>query len=146
MATESPLMHDGAQTVSGFDARNGTITGTTRIGPNGSAQFLAVKLSSTTDRTVSLCTTSTERPYGILQNKPSTGIAADVGIDGVSKAVAGTTTITNGLPLMVGSSGVLIPFTTSSQGFCIGQAIEAPTAVGQVFTARIYGASGGPAF
>lgn len=146
MATEGPLTFDGANTVAGFDARNSTITGTTHIGPNGSAQFLAVKLSSTADRTVSLITTSTERPYGILQNKPSTGIAANIGIEGVSKAIAGTTTILNGIGLMFGSSGVVVPFTTNSSGFCIGQAIEAPTAVGQIFTMRIYGASGGPSF
>lgn len=147
MATEGVMIRDGGNTQAAFDARNGSITGTTRIGPNGSFQFCAVKLSSTADRYVKMMTTSTERMYGILQNKPSTDVAADVCLLGVSKCVAGTTTITWGMALMATSSGVLIPFTTSSGGFCVGQAINQPAAVGEIFTAYIYGASSaGPSF
>lgn len=138
MATESPLIRDGSQTVSGFDARNSSITGTTRLGPNGSGQFLAVQLS-TVERTVSLTTASGANAYGILQNKPSTGIAADVGIFGISKAVAGSTAITPGLDLIADSSGALAPVAASTTSMKIARALEAATAVGQIFTVYLYG-------
>lgn len=137
MATESPLLHDGAQNVSGFDARNSTNTGSTQRGPNGSAQFLAVRQSTSVDRTVMPCTAAGIAIYGILQNKPSTGIAADVGIFGVTKAVGGSSAIAPGMALMVSSSGDMIPFTTGNVP--IGTAIEACAAVGQVFSMALYG-------
>jgi hypothetical protein len=147
MATESPLLHDGSQCISNFDGRNSSITGTTLSGPNGSGQFLAVVLSTTVDRTVQLPSTTTAqfKPYGILQNKPSTGIAADVGIFGVSKAIAGTTVV-RGQDLMLSSTaaGTLIPFTTAVGNTPCGRALENASTVGQVFTAAIYGFGVGP--
>mgnify|MGYP001499069346 CR=1 FL=1 len=95
MATESPLIHDGAQTILGFGAlNNSTWLGSTAMaGPSGSGQFLAVRLSTTAARTVLLASTATTGVpmYGVLQNKGSTGLVADVGIFGITKAVAGAT-------------------------------------------------------
>lgn len=146
MSVEGPRIDVGYLIASG-DYRNSTNSGTTHYGPNGSPQFLAVKLSSTADLTVTIMATSTERMFGILQNKPSTGIAADVTVFGVSKVIAGTTTITNGMAITFGSSGVALPYSTAGAGFCGGQALEAPTTAGQIFSALIYGVGGGgPAF
>lgn len=143
MATESPLIHDGSQTVSGFDARNSTLSGTTRSGPNGSGQFLAVQLSTTTSRTVNLTTVAGMKIYGILQNKPSTGIAADVGIFGVSKAVAGGT-INPGQEVAVSSTaaGSLIAYSSAAGIYPVGRAIESAV-VGQIFSVALYGFGGG---
>lgn len=146
MATESPLIHDGAQTVAGFDGRNSSITGTTLAGPNGSAQFLAVTLSTSSSRTVAIPSSGGSTGaaiYGILQNKPSTGIAADVGIFGISKMVSGSTAIASGQDLMVSATagGVLIPYSsTVGAGVArIARSLETATAVGQVFTGFVYG-------
>lgn len=146
MATESPLIHDGSQTVAGFDGRNSSITGTTLAGPNGSAQFLAVTLSTSSSRTVAITSSGASTGaiiYGILQNKPSTGIAADVGIFGVSKVVAGSTAIGSGMDLMVSATagGVLIPYSSSvGAGVArVARSLETATTIGQVFTAFVYG-------
>lgn len=141
MANESPLLHDGWN-VSNVDFRNGSVTGTTRLGPSGSGQFLAVRLSTSADNTIVACTAAGAHAYGILQNKPSTGVAADVGFFGVSKAVAGSTTVVSGIDLMVDSSGCLIPYTTSSGQYRFGLAKTTPSAVGEVFTAFVYGCGG----
>jgi len=98
MTTESPLIHDGSQNTlsTASDFRNSTNTGSTLAGPSGSGQFLAVVLSTTVDRTCALPATggSSGLPiYGICQNKPRPGEAIDVGIFGISKAVAGATIV-----------------------------------------------------
>lgn len=141
MANESPLMHDGAQCILGFDARNSTFSGSTLGGPSGSGQFLAVRLSTTADRTVLLASTATAgvNIYGVLQNKGSTGQVADVGIAGITKAVAGGT-IAGGGPVMVSSTnaGTLIAYSSAAQQYAVGNALESAV-VGQVFAMRLYG-------
>lgn len=138
MATESPLLHLG-WLAAGADYRNSTNSGTTHAGDNGSPQFQAVRVSTVEDLTVLLCTASGQQALGILQNKPNDGEAADVGVFGVSKAVAGTTTVIAGLKLMVDSSGCLIPYASAAGQCSIGVALESPATVGQVFSAMIYG-------
>lgn len=152
LATEGPLIHDGAQNTlsTAQDARNSTNTGTTLAGPNGSGQFLAVTLStagtSTGTRTVQIASTlaganfgaAGNQFYGILQNKPRGGEAADVGIFGISKMVAGSTAILPGTFLMMSSTnaGAMVPWVTGSGQKC-GYSFENITAVGQVFTGMI---------
>lgn len=140
MANEGPLQHWGWG-ISGFDARNSTNSGTTRGGPNGSGQFLGVKLSTAVDLTVNLTTASGERIIGVLQNKPSTGLAADVGFSGMTKAVAGAS-IDPGAEVMVSSTapGTFIPATTGL--YAPGRALQAAV-VGQVFDLWLYGNGGG---
>lgn len=148
MANESPLIHDGGQCVLGFDARNSTQSGSTLSGPSGSGQFLAVRLSTTADRTLLLCSTASGPSnigtlYGILQNKGSTGLVGDVGILGISKAVAGAT-VAGGAQLVPSSTaaGTLIAFSSAADTYAIGVAIESAV-VGQVFTMRLYGGGRG---
>jgi hypothetical protein len=146
MATESPLLHDGSQCVSNFDARNSSVTGTTLAGPSGSGQFLAVLLATTADRTIVQTSSGStgQLIYGILQNKPSTGIAADVGIFGITKAVAASTTITAGSEVMTSGSSMTgrltLYSTTVGPGTArLGRALESATTAGQVFTMALYG-------
>lgn len=142
MAEESPLLHWGWG-VAGADYRNSTYSGTTHAGNGGSPQFQAVRLSTAEDQTILLCTSSTNSFLGILQNKPNDGDAADVGIFGVSKAVAGTTTVVAGIDLMPDSSGCLIPYSSAAGQRAVGMAITSASAVGEVFSMLIYGGHGG---
>lgn len=151
MANEGPFIKDGAQCVlsTAADFRNSTLTGTTLAGPQGSGQFLAVVLSTTTQRTAQLPSTTTAqfRGYGICQNKPRPAEAIDVVIFGISKVVAGSTAIAAGQELMLSSTsaGTLIAFSSAAGQVPIGRAVGdiPPTAVGQVFTAAIYGFGAG---
>lgn len=119
-ATEGPLTHDGSQTTAGADL--------------SAKQFYAVKLSAA--RAVNLMAASTDDCYGILQNKPTSGQAADVGIFGVSKAIAGAA-ISAGAKLMANSSGKVITFVGGSANTLVGWAIEAASADTQIITIRL---------
>lgn len=148
-ATESPLIHDGSQCTlsTAQDARNSTLTGTTQAGPNGSGQYLAVALStSNVSRTVSIVSTtfvnaSTNSAfYGILQNKPRPGDAADVGIFGISKVICGSTLVLASSVLQLSSTlaGALTLF-AGGNGRAVGVALEPCTGVGAVITAFVGG-------
>ena len=151
MATESPLLQDGSQNTlsTANDARRSSITGTTLSGPNGSAQFYWVTESTSVDRTVLFASTAPGStpayPYGVLQNTPQPGGAAAIGFLGVSKLIAGTTTIVRGSQISPSStvSGLTSPWATGQVYLRCGIALETPTAVGQGFTAMIYGPQGG---
>jgi len=141
MAFEASLQHYGAA-LAGADYRNSTLSGTTHTGPSGSPQYQAVRLSTVADNTVLLTTVSGQIAFGILQNKPNTGEAADVGIFGVSKAVAGATSVAAGVRLMVDSSGCLIAYASAADKAAIGIALTTPAAAGEIFSAAIYGFGG----
>lgn len=117
MATEGPLYHDGSQTTAAV-----TLT-----------QFYACKLLAGTSRETTPITTKGERIYGVVQNKPLTGQAADVGFLGVSKAIAAAA-ISAGHAICVSTVGKFISSVTSTH--IVGYAIEAAV-TGQVFTAMI---------
>lgn len=118
MATEGPLVRDGSQTTAAADL--------------SSSQFLAVKITAA--RQVNLANTGGEGIYGILQNKPTSGQAADVGILGVSKAVAGAS-FSAGAELMTDTSGRLITATSTNRR--VAMAIEAAGAAGDVVTVAL---------
>lgn len=129
------------------DARRSSITGTTLNGPNGSAQFYPVYISTANDRQVVPASTvvgaggsTVYALYGILQNTPGPGQAADVGIFGVTKMIAGSTLIVRGTQLQTSSTvaGYVAPW-AAGNGAKIGVALESPGAVGAVFTAALYG-------
>ena len=94
--------------------------------------------STTADRTVVLAAAIGAQIYGVLQNKPTTGQAADVAFVGISKAVAGGT-ITRGDKLMTNASGQLITWTAGSAYAQVGLAQESAV-VNQVFSAFLWGA------
>ncbi len=138
MATENNLIHDGTL-LAGADFRNSTYSGSTKLGPSGSYQYLAVRLSTVADRTVLGTTVDGQPIYGILQNKPASGDAADVGIYGTSKVVSGSTAIGAGMLLEVGSSGCMIPYSSAAGVAAAGRSIEVATAVGAIFSAVLFG-------
>lgn len=143
MATENLLVIDGTL-QSTVDLRNSTLSGTTQgstscLGTGGSGQFLAVKLSTVTDRSILLSTVLGGLMYGILQNKPGVGQAAAVAIGGISKVVSGSSSIAAGMDLSVSSAGVLVPYSSGAGVARCARSIEAATAIGQIFSAAIYG-------
>lgn len=136
--------------VSGGDYRNSTLTGTTLSGPNGSGQFLVVTASTTVEYTVNVAGAgSTLGLIGVLQNKPSTGVAADVKIHGVSKVVLGSTTgvagtVTFGSPLAISSvSSGCVSFASSTAAYRVGMSLQGVSTAGTVFSAVLYGPGGG---
>lgn len=121
MATESPLIRDGGQTTASANFYN---PGSPLPGVGGSGQFLAVALSSTADRQVVIASAAGQKIYGILQNKPNTGEAADVGLVGVTKAMVGSAGVTHGSPVMVDATGAVTNWTSTSNKAQIGYALE----------------------
>lgn len=132
MATEGVQLHDGGNVVAAANYYN---PGTPLSGPNGSGQFLAVKLSASADRTATLANTGGEVIYGILQNTPVLGDVADVCLAGITKAVGGAA-ITRGAQLMTDTSGRLITATSGNQ--VVGVALESCGAANNLFTAEIF--------
>jgi hypothetical protein len=132
MATESPAIHDGSQCTA---AANYGLS-QSLAGPNGSGQFLGVYISAS--RTVTIDATGGVAIYGILQNTPGQGQAADVVISGISKAVAGAAVSAND-PLMTDSSGRVITATSTNHRFAT--AIESASGAGQIITVLVHGSN-----
>lgn len=106
-------------------------------------QFSFVKF--TADNTVDVCSAVTDKPCGVLQNKPTAGQAADVMVIGVSKVLAGGT-IAAGDAVGTDATGKAIKETpgTDTTHFTAGQA-EVAAASGDTMAALIDCASIGRA-
>ena len=96
-------------------------------------QFYVVRLA--TDGQVEVCTSATERPLGILQNKPDAAdVEANVMIIGVSKFVADAA-VSVGAALGTSADGQVVTKTGSgTDGFVIGTALEASAQAGDIIT------------
>lgn len=138
MATEGPLLHDGSQLTAAADYSNTAGL----AGQGGSAQFFAVAVSTVADRLALLASVQGQKIYGVLQNKPKLGDAADVGFFGPTKMQAGAA-ITRGADLMVNASGTFITWTAASGYTKVGIALESASGAGAIFTGFVYG-PGGP--
>lgn len=134
MATESPLMHDGSHTTASVDCSASAASPFT--GLNSTGQYLGVVISGS--KTVAPDATGGAVIYGILQNAPAVGQAADVGIFGISKGVMGASA-TAGAQLMTNSAGRLITGTSTNHRFAI--LLETATGAGQVCSVFITGAN-----
>lgn len=121
MATESPLLHDGSQTTAAADLSA------------AANQYKAVKLTAA--RSVNLASTGGEAIYGILQNLPLSGDAADVGIFGISKVKIGVAGCAAGDSLMTeAATGALV--TKTSTNVVVAVALEAGVS-GDIISAKI---------
>lgn len=118
MATEGPLIHDGGQCAAAVDL--------------SSNQFYCVKVTAA--RAVNLASAGGEAIYGVLQNKPASGQAADIAIFGITKALAGAA-FAAAAYLMTDATGRLV--TATSTNHRVAQALEAATGAGQVITVAI---------
>lgn len=100
-----------------------------------SKQFYFVKLASSS--TVNVCAAVTDKPIGILQNKPESGEQAVVRVFGVSK-VSADATLAAGDVIGTAADGQAQPISLGSETtvHVCGQAIEAGSA-GETLTAFI---------
>lgn len=98
-------------------------------------QFYFVKLASSS--TVNVCAAVTDKPIGILQNKPESGEQAVVRVFGVSK-VSADATLAAGDVIGTAADGQAQPISLGSETtvHVCGQAIEAGSA-GEILTAFI---------
>lgn len=95
-------------------------------------QYYFVKLASAT--TVNVCTATTDRAIGILQNDPTSGQSAVVRIFGISKVVAdGTIAFNNVIGTSADSQADAIVPGTDTSVVTLGIAIQAASA-GETFT------------
>lgn len=146
MATESPLLHDGGQCIAAANYGNtagiaGTNTAGTTGGSAGSGQYLAVVKNTTARQVAVAAATAGLKVYGVLQNKPGSLQAADVGIFGISKVVADSAGVTCGDYLMSSSNTAGCAMTWTATHYSFGLALET-AAAGAVFTALIYPSQG----
>tara|TARA_B100000131_G_scaffold261181_1_gene257252 strand:- start:5509 stop:5898 length:390 start_codon:yes stop_codon:yes gene_type:complete len=97
-----------------------------------SKQYHFVKLASAT--TVNVCSATTDRAIGILQNDPESGEAAEICIFGISKVVAdGTIAFNNVIGTSADSQADAITPGTDTSVTTLGVAIGAASA-GETFT------------
>lgn len=121
MASEGPAYTDGGQTVAAANYYN---PGSALAGPNGSGQYLCVALSTSVARTSVLASVAGQQIYGILQNTPVSGEAAEVCFMGVTKAMTGSAGTTKGHAIMTDATGAVINWTSSSNKAQIGYCLE----------------------
>jgi len=116
-----------AYTSPGIDL--GTLTAAADL---SGKQYYFVKLASAT--TVNVCTATTDRAIGILQNDPTSGQSAVVRIFGISKVVAdGTIAFNNVIGTSADSQADAIVPGTDTSVVTLGIAIQAASA-GETFT------------
>ena len=107
----------------------GTLTAAADL---SSKQYHFVKLASAT--TVNVCTATTDRAIGILQNDPESGEVAEIAIFGISKVVAdGTIAFNNVIGTSADSQADAIVPGTDTSVVTLGIAIGAASA-GETFT------------
>lgn len=100
-----------------------------------SKQYHFVKLASAT--TVNVCSAITDKPIGVLQNKPTSGQAAEVCLFGISKVSAdGTLAAGDVIGTSADAQADAITPGTDTTVFAAGQAISAASA-GETATAFI---------
>ncbi len=86
-------------------------------------QFYAVKLSA--DNTVIVCAATTDKPYGILQNAPTSGQEAEVCVIGLTK-VNSDAALAVGASIGTSADGQLATYTVAdTTKYIIGQVQQA---------------------
>jgi hypothetical protein len=129
MSTEGVMLRDGNSIAGANFSKTAGLAG-----PNGSAQFLAVKFSTAADRTYLLVAGANARSDGILQNAPVSGDSCDVCFEGECKAVYGGT-VAAGDYLTTDSSARLVTATTGQ--LAIAKAKMAG-ALGDIASVRVF--------
>lgn len=99
-------------------------------------QYYFVKLDSSGD--VAVCAAVTDIPYGVLQNKPTSGETAEVMVIGISK-VNGDADLSKGNQIGTAADGQAAAYTagTDTTKYIVGQVIDDNSAGGGYATAVI---------
>lgn len=103
-------------------------------------QYKFVKISGT--KTVDVCSAATDKPIGVLQNRPKSGEAAEIVCIGPTKVQADAS-ITAGNLIGTSSDGQADPKTagTDTTEYTVGVALDAPQNAGELISAVINCAS-----
>lgn len=119
-----------------WEAPSFMIPGLVASGDLSSKQFHFVKLSAA--NTVAACTAATDKPIGILQNKPTNGQNAEVMALGVSKLSSDAALSVGDSvgPSADGQGDAKTPGTDTTE-FIGGQVIEATTTAGGLATVTV---------
>lgn len=136
MAVDTPLIHDGSLMTAFANYYNPVVP---LLGAGGSGQFLAMTLQAS--KVLQVQTVLGGAMYGILQNTPMATEACDVGVLGITKAIAGLGGVTFGTELMVGattSAGQMLPWVASAGNYKAGLALETAATQGMIFSMLIY--------
>ena len=107
------------------------------------AQYKFVELDNG-DGTVKVVNAATDRPFGVLQNAPTSGQIAEITVVGGTKVECGGTASV-GQPLFANSSGLAVTLafgTTGSAAYVVGTFVE-DAANGEISTAVINCANSG---
>lgn len=94
------------------------------------AQFKLVKMTTTG---VAVCAATTDKPIGVLMNKPTAGQPCTIYVTGVFSVIAGVATIVAGDAIYLKADGTVTEVATSTR---IGTALEAASD-GKLFTALV---------
>lgn len=120
-----------------FEAQQPLVDGTRKAGADlRTKQYYFVKLDSSGDAVV--CAAATDVPYGVLQNTPNTGEAADICIIGITKVSADAALAINDI---IGTSGDgqadAKAWGTDKTEYGVGRVILAADNAGELATAVI---------
>jgi hypothetical protein len=112
------------------------LPGLTAAGDLSTKQYYFVKLASA--KTVTVCTAVTDKPIGVLQNKPSAaGQAAEIVAIGVTK-LSGDANLNFGDSIGTSVDGQAAAYTASdTTKYIVGQVIVDNSAAGGLVTALI---------
>jgi hypothetical protein len=112
------------------------LVGHTAGGDLSGSQYRFVKLAA--NKTVVVCTALTDKPIGVLQNKPTSGQAAEVVMSGATKLVAGADLALGALvgTAADGRAAAKTPGTDVTH-YIVGNVLEENTAAGGIVTAQI---------
>lgn len=115
-----------------------TVPGFTAAADLSAHQYGVVRFAAAT--TVNICSevlasAATKAPIGVLQNKPTAGLAAQVAVFGLTKIRVGGT-VTAGAPISYNSSGHVVD--AVSGDMVIGRAMQAAATVNTFALALIF--------
>ena len=134
MAVDNVLIRDGSLHTAFANFYNPAVA---LAGPGGSGQFLGVQFQASRVLQIASSPTAIPPVYGVLQNTPMATEACDVGISGITKAVAGAA-FNFGQELMVDSAGRFVLWVAGAANFKCGMAMETVAAANTVFSMMIY--------
>lgn len=112
----------------------GTLTASADL---SAQQYKFAKISGA--RTLTVCAAATDRPVGVIQNKPVSGATVDLMVTGVTKMVAGAA-VSAGDELTSDAQGrAITAVTAAGANRSYGIALEAATAAGQIIEVLLPG-------
>jgi hypothetical protein len=118
-----------------FENVRNTVPGLAAGADLSTHQFKAVKVDTTTNERVVLASVAGERVVGILQNKPTSGVAATIACPGSTTKMVASAAIATGAFITTTNVGTAV--TAASTNNVLGVALHAVTAANQLVTVQL---------